>query len=67
MKTGNFIIIGHNFNPLTRIIPAKFILIWFSGFRAKDLNVIKICQICIVCINLLKKKTGIYVELLLAM
>jgi hypothetical protein len=24
----------------TRTIPVKFALIWFSGFRAKDLNVI---------------------------
>jgi hypothetical protein len=23
-----------------RIIPAKFVLIWFSGFRGEDLNVI---------------------------
>jgi hypothetical protein len=26
-------------------IPAKFALIWFSGFREEDLNVIKICLI----------------------
>jgi hypothetical protein len=26
-----------------RIIPAKFGLIWFSGFREEDLNVSKLC------------------------
>jgi hypothetical protein len=48
-------------------IPAKFALIWFSGFR-EDLNVIKIC---LIGINQLKekftKKPGIYAKLLLAM
>ena len=29
--------VGHN---IERIIPVKFALIWFSGFRGEDLNVI---------------------------
>jgi hypothetical protein len=29
--------VGHN---IERTIPVKFALIWFSGFRGKDLNVI---------------------------
>ena len=34
--------VGHNFERETHpgIIPARFGLIWFSGFRGKDLNVI---------------------------
>jgi hypothetical protein len=38
-------------------IPARFGLIWFSGFRGEDLNVIfiKICLICIIGINRLKE------------
>ena len=34
--------VGHNFEmgTITRTIPAKFGLIWFSGFREEDLNVI---------------------------
>jgi hypothetical protein len=35
--------VGHNFEmglPNPRSIPARFGLIWFSGFRGKDLNVI---------------------------
>ena len=32
--------VGHNFEMgLPRTIPAKFGLIWFSGFREEDLNV----------------------------
>ena len=49
--------VGHNFErepPGT--IPAKFGLIWFSGFRREDLNVIKICLICIIGIYRLKEK-----------
>ena len=51
--------VGHNLkgtHPGT--IPATFGLIWFSGFRGKDLNVIfiKICLICIIGINRLKEK-----------
>jgi hypothetical protein len=54
-----------------RTIPAKFVLIWFSGFRGEDLNVIVYQNMP----NLHKsaerkishKKTGIYVKLLLAM
>ena len=40
------------------IIPAKFGLIWFSGFREEDLNAIvyQICLICIIGINRLKEK-----------
>jgi hypothetical protein len=26
-------------------IPARFGLIWFSGFRGEDLNVIKLCPV----------------------
>jgi hypothetical protein len=39
-------------------IPARFGLIWFSGFRGEDLNVIfyQICLICIIGINRLKEK-----------
>jgi hypothetical protein len=55
-------------------IPARIGLIWYSGFRREDLNVIffiKICLICIIGIYRLKekfhRKTGIYVKLLLAM
>ena len=34
--------VGHNFerDPLRGTIPARFGLIWFSGFREEDLNVI---------------------------
>jgi hypothetical protein len=33
--------VGHNFEwDPPRTIPARFGLIWFSGFRGKDLNVI---------------------------
>jgi hypothetical protein len=33
--------VGHNFEmDYPTIIPAKFGLIWFSGFREEDLNVI---------------------------
>ena len=33
--------VGHNFEMgLPKNIPARFSLIWFSGFRGKDLNVI---------------------------
>ena len=33
--------VGHNFEMgYPRTIPAKFGLIWFSGFREEDLNVI---------------------------
>jgi hypothetical protein len=33
--------VGHNFEMgYPRTIPAKFALIWFSGFRGEDLNVI---------------------------
>ena len=33
--------VGHNFEmDYTRTIPAKSGLIWFSGFREEDLNVI---------------------------
>jgi hypothetical protein len=41
-----------------RTIPARVGLIWFSGFRREDLNVIfiKICPICIIGINRLKEK-----------
>jgi hypothetical protein len=54
-----------------RTIPAKFVLIWFSGFRGEDLNVIVYQNMP----NLHKsaerkishKKNGIYVKLLLAM
>ena len=54
-------------------IPARFGLIWFSGFRGKDLNVIfyQNMPICIIGILSAKKnfteKPGIYVKLLLAM
>jgi hypothetical protein len=52
-------------------LPARFGLIWFSGFRGKDLNVIFYQNMP----NLYKsaerkisqKKTGIYVKLLIAM
>jgi hypothetical protein len=37
-------------------IPVRFDLIWFSGFRGEDLNVILICLICIICIYRLKEK-----------
>ena len=39
-------------------IPARFGLIWFSGFRGEDLNVIfyQICLICIIGIYRLKEK-----------
>jgi hypothetical protein len=61
--------------PHPGTIPAKFGLIWFSGFRGEDLNVIvfiKICLICIIGINWLKEKfhkknPGIYVKLLISM
>ena len=55
-------------------IPARFDLIWFSGFRGEDLNVVfyqnmpnlhnryKSAER-----NISQKKTGIYVKLLLAM
>ena len=42
-----------------RTIPAKFVLIWFSGFRGEDLNVIfyqNMPIICIIGINWLKEK-----------
>jgi hypothetical protein len=33
--------VGHNFErDPPRVHPARFGLIWFSGFRAEDLNVI---------------------------
>jgi hypothetical protein len=34
--------VGHNFerDPPKDHIPAKFSVIWFSGFRGEDLNVI---------------------------
>ena len=55
-------------------IPARFGLIWFSGFRREDLNVIfyQICLICIIDINwsnekFQRKPPGIYAKLLLAM
>ena len=57
-------------------IPTRFGLIWFSGFRGEDLNVIfyqniKDKIICIIGIYRLKekfhRKTGIYVKLFLAM
>ena len=33
--------VGHNIErDHPRTIPAKFALIWFSGFRGEDLNVI---------------------------
>jgi hypothetical protein len=34
--------VGHNFerDPPKHHIPAKFSVIWFSGFRGEDLNVI---------------------------
>jgi hypothetical protein len=46
--------VGHNFER----DPARFGVIWFSGFGGKDLNVIfiKICLICIIGINRLKEK-----------
>jgi hypothetical protein len=55
-------------------IPAKFVLIWFSGFRGEDLNVI-VYQNMPNLHNRYKsaerkisqKKIGIYVKLLLAM
>ena len=39
-------------------IPARFGLIWFSGLRGEDLNVIfyQICLICIIGIYRLKEK-----------
>jgi hypothetical protein len=39
-------------------IPARFGLIWFSGFRGEDLNVIfyQNMRICIIGINRLKEK-----------
>ena len=38
-------------------IPARFGLIWFSGFREEDLiDFIKICLICIIGIYRLKEK-----------
>ena len=49
-----------------RTNPAKFGLIWFSGFREEDLKMIfiKICPICIICINRWTKnsteKLGLY-------
>jgi hypothetical protein len=57
-----------------RTIPAKFALIWFSGFRGKDLNVI-FYQNMPNLHNLYKsaerknstEKLGIYVKLLTAM
>ena len=54
-------------------IPARFGLIWFSGFRGEDLNVIFYQNMpnCILGINRLKekfqKKTRTYAKLLLAM
>ena len=36
-------------------IPARFGLIWFSGFRGEDLNVI-FYQICLICIILILKQ-----------
>jgi hypothetical protein len=56
-----------------RIIPAKFALIWFSGFRGEDLNVIfyQNMPIYIIGINRLKekfqRKKQYNVKLLLAM
>ena len=50
-----------------RTIPARFGLIWFSGFRGKDLNVI--CLICIIGIGWKKnftEKPRIHVKLFLA-
>ena len=32
--------VGHNFEMGLPTIPARFGLIWFSGFRGEDLNVI---------------------------
>jgi hypothetical protein len=42
----------------SRTIPAKFGLIWFSGFREEDLNVIFYQNMpnCIIGINRLKEK-----------
>jgi hypothetical protein len=35
-----------------RTIPEKFVLIWFSGFRGEDLNVIFYQNICPICIKM---------------
>jgi hypothetical protein len=45
-----------------RTIPAKFALIWFSGFRGEDLNVIFYQNMSNLCngINRLKEKFQIY-------
>jgi hypothetical protein len=58
-------------NP--RIIPVKFSLIWFSGFRGEDLNVIFYQNMPNLHSRyksakrkISQKKTGIYVKLLLA-
>ena len=55
-------------------IPARFRLIWFSGFREKDLNVILYQNMpnlhnryISAEKNISQKKPGIYVKLLLAM
>jgi hypothetical protein len=51
--------VGYKFErDSPRTIPAMFGLIWFSGFRAEDLNVIfyQICLICKIGINQLKEK-----------
>ena len=67
--------VGHNFerDPPKDTIPARFGLIWFSGFRGKDLNVIfyqnmsnlhnryKLAE------RQMSQKPGKYVKLLLAM
>jgi hypothetical protein len=57
-----------------RTIPTKFALIWFSGFRGEDLNVIFYQnmpnlhnQYKSADRKISQKKTGMYVKLLLAM
>ena len=66
--------VGHNLKGTHQgTIPARFGLIWFSGFRGKDLNVIfyqnmpNLHNLHKSAERKISQKNGIYVKLLLAM